>query len=89
MKTIVVFTLNGCIRCSELKAKLKEQNIAFHDIEITKNSKLWNGVVAQTGHDVLPTVFIPEDGEGNGLVYNPGRDFQTVDEIIEIIKNNI
>jgi len=43
----------------------------------------------KTGHDVLPTVFIQSDNQGNGVVYTPGRDFQDVDEIIEIIKKNM
>ena len=86
MKTIAIFTLNGCIHCAELKEKLKELTIPFHDIEITKNRTIWEKVIAQTGYDILPTIFIPIDNEDNGLVYTPGRDFQSIDDIIEIIK---
>jgi glutaredoxin len=89
MKTIAVFTLNGCVYCAQLKQKLSDLSIPFHDIEITKNKDLWDKIVAQTGYDVLPTVYIQEDDIGNGLVYTPGRDFQSNDEIIEIIKRNI
>jgi glutaredoxin len=89
MKRIVIFTLNDCIHCSELKQKLIDISIPFYDIEITKNKKLWDNVISQTGYDVLPTVFIQSDDEGNGLVYTPGRDFQDINEIIEIIKKNI
>jgi glutaredoxin len=89
MKTILVFTLNGCERCAELKNKMKELNVSFHDVEITKNRKLWNAVKGQIGYDILPTVFIQIDDIGNGTVYTPGRDFQDVNEIIEIIKKNI
>lgn len=88
MKVIYIFTINGCIHCSELKRKLKELSIQFHDVEITKNQKMWEAVKTQTGYDILPTVFIQTDNEGNGLVYTPGRDFKDVDEIIEIIKKN-
>lgn len=86
MKTILVFTLNGCTHCNELKEKLNELNIIFHDIEITKNRNLWESIIYQTGYDVLPTIFIQTDNEGNGLVYTPGRDFQDINEIVEIIK---
>ena len=89
MKELVVFTLNGCYHCSELKDKLKEAEISFHDIEITRNKPLWDRVVEQTGHDVLPTVFIQTDAEGNGSVYIPGRDFQDLNEIMKIIKVEI
>lgn len=86
---IYIFTLNACSHCAELKRKLNELNISFHDVEITKNQKLWDAVKAQTGYDILPTVFIQTDDIGNGLVYTPGRDFKDTDEIIEIIKKNI
>ena len=89
MKTIVIFTLNGCVHCAELKKKLADLSMPFHDIEITKNRDLWNKIIDQTGYDILPTVYIQEDNEGNGLVYTPGRDFQDNDEMIEIIKRSI
>jgi len=89
MKQIAIFTLNGCSHCHELKNKLNNENIIFHDIEITKNREIWENIKLQTGEDILPTVFIQTDSDGNGLVYIPGRDFQDLDEIVQIIKNNI
>jgi len=89
MKRIAIFTLNTCHLCADLKRRLRSQSIPFHDIEITRNRELWDQILAQTGHDALPTVFIQTDEGGNGLVYTPGRDFKDLDEIIEIIKNNI
>jgi glutaredoxin len=86
---IVVFTLNGCSHCDELKESLSELSIPFHDIEISSNKIIWDKVVSQTGYNVLPTVFIPTDHEGNGVIYIPGRDYQDKKEIIEIIKSHI
>ena len=88
MKNILIFTLNGCFQCRDLKQKLTDLSLPFTDIEITQNRKLWEQVVHQSGLDLLPTIFIQQDTEGNGLVYTPGRDFQSTDEIIEIIKNH-
>jgi glutaredoxin len=87
MKKILVFTLNGCVHCQELKEKLTELSIPFDDVEITLNRKLWDYVISQTGYDLLPTVFIKDGNDGSGLIYTPGRDFQSNDEIIKIIKN--
>jgi glutaredoxin len=89
MKNILIFTINGCVHCRELKMKLNEQSIPFKDIEITLNRALWEQVIAQTGLDILPTVFIQNENDGSGTVYTPGRDFQTSDEMIEIIKKII
>ena len=89
MKKIFIFTINNCVHCSELKENLKALLIPFHDVEITKNRNLWKNVISQTGYDVLPTVFIQTSDDGNWVVYTPGRDFQDINEIIEIIKKNI
>jgi len=89
MKQILIFTLNGCLQCRDLKMKLTEQSISFKDIEITKNQELWKQVTSQTGYDLLPTVFIQNDDNSTGTVYIPDRDFQDINEIIEIIKSNI
>ena len=89
MKTVYIFTLNGCSHCSELRKKLTDQSISFNDIEISKNRGLWDKIVEQTGYDILPTIFIQENSDGSGTVYTPGRDFQDINEIIEIIKKNI
>ena len=87
MKNIYVFTLNGCSHCSYIKTKLNEISIPFHDVEITQNRQLWDQIILQTGYDLIPTIFIQDEKDGSGLVYTPGRDFQTPDEMIEIIKN--
>ena len=84
---IVIFTLNGCSHCKNLKNRLNELNIPFIDVEIGQNQKLWDQVVEQTGHNVLPTVFIKKENTEEGPVYVPGRDYETEDEIVEILKN--
>lgn len=89
MKKLIIFTLNGCKECRELKNRLTEQSIDFTDIEITLNRTIWEQVVKQTGFDILPTVFIQNDADESGTVYTPGRDFQDINEIIEKIKKNI
>lgn len=85
----IIFTLNDCPYCFELKKTLSDLSIPFHDVEITKNKKLWDFIVSQTEQDLLPTVLIHTNNQGDGLVYVPERDFQDLDEIIEIIKKNI
>lgn len=85
--SIVIFTLNGCFHCKNLKNRLNELNIPFIDVEIGQNQKLWDQVVEQTGHNVLPTVFIKKENTEEGPVYVPGRDYETEDEIVEILKN--
>jgi glutaredoxin len=89
MNTIVVFTLNGCTHCSKLKKRLDDLSIKFLEIEIGQNKEIWENVVQQTGKNVLPTVFIKKENSDDGPVYVPGRDYQSEDEIVEIIKSYI
>ena len=86
---IVIFTLNGCGHCVELKKELNNQNIPFIELEIDANKEIWNNVVEQTGHNSLPTAFIGLNGEDEGPVFVPERDFKSKEELIEKIKNYV
>lgn len=88
MKTIIIFTLSGCSHCLSLKKRLDEIDIAYFEIEITQNKEIWDKVVEQTGHNVLPTVFIKTENSDDGPVYVPGRDYMSEDHIVEIIKSH-
>lgn len=89
MNTIVIFTLNGCSHCKSLKKRLEQLEINFVEIEITQNKEIWDQVVQQTGHNVLPTVFIKSENGDDGPVYVPGRDYTSEDHIIKIIQKHI
>lgn len=84
--SLIVFTLKGCFHCKNLKDELKNNNLSFTEIEIGENPKIWNQVIEQTGHNVLPTVFISVDGKDNGPVFIPDKDFNNIDELLSKIK---
>lgn len=86
--TVYIFTLNSCGYCSNLKKNLTNISIPYTEIEITNNKQIWDQVVQQTGHNVLPTVFIKTGDSEEGPVYVPGRDYQNETEIVEIIKKH-
>jgi glutaredoxin len=86
---LIVFSLNGCVHCSNLKLKLNEETIPFTEIEIGSNQKIWDKVVEQTGHNVLPTIFIKNKDSDTGPVFVPGRDFKNPDEVIPKIKKHL
>ena len=83
---IVVFTLEGCRFCVDLKKELKKSEINFTEIEVSNNHEIWNKVIEQTGLNLLPTVYVNKEGTDEGPVYVPTRDFNSPKEIIEIIK---
>ena len=89
MNKIIVFTLNGCGHCVELKKSLNELEIDYSEIVIDNNEEIWNQVVNQTGHNSLPTIFISINGDEEGPVFVPERDFNSLDECVEIIKKYV
>lgn len=89
MNNIIIFTLKGCGHCVELKKSLDEEQIKYNEIEITENETIWNQVVQQTGHNSLPTVYISIEGGEEGPVYVPGRDYNSKEECLEIIRKYI
>lgn len=83
---VIVFSLNGCSHCVSLKRKLKEESIEFTEIEISINESLWEKVVEQTGHNILPTVFVKTENIDTGPVFIPGKDFESPDDLIPKLK---
>jgi len=76
----------GCSACAELKCELSNLKIPYNELYIHEYRNIWEQVVKQTGLRNLPTIFIQEEQSEIGPVYIPGRDFETKDEIINIIK---
>ena len=85
----IVFTMDGCGHCSELKKKMNSAEIEFTEIEIGENQKIWDQVVNQTGDNALPTVFVSLEGGDEGPVFVAGRDFFDKDEFIETLKTYV
>jgi glutaredoxin len=86
---LIVFTLNGCSHCVNLKDLLTKLEIPYTEIEIGTNRKLWDQVVEQTGHNVLPTVFIKNKNTEVGPVFIPGKDFHSSEELIPKISQHL
>jgi len=78
----------GCVYCLELARNLNDLNIEHTNLRIDKNHHIWAQIVAQTGCSDVPAVFITEDSS-TGRIIMPERDYQTIEELIEIIKNEI
>lgn len=91
MKKAFIFTAKGCLFCAMMKSGLERQSIPFTEIDIAENSELWSNVIKQIGGTEFytPTIFIQEGPSGEGYIYTPNRDFQSSDDAIELIKNNI
>ena len=86
---VIVFTLDKCRYCVNLKKILNKHKINFSEIEINQNREVWDKVVSQTGHNSLPTVYISEEISDEGVVFVPEVDFNSIKELVEKIKKYI
>ena len=86
---IIVFTLDGCRHCVNLKKILNKHKINFSEIEVNANKQIWDKVVAQTGHNLLPTVYITTENSDEGIVFIPDVDYKTLGELVNNIKKHI
>jgi len=61
MKKVKVYTTPVCPYCYTLKEFLKENNIEFEEIDVSKDEKAKNEIIEKTGKLEVPIVEI--DGE--------------------------
>lgn len=55
-KNIVLYTMEHCPACKELKSKLDHLNINYSNIEMEGNDKMWEWVKENGGKDYVPQV---------------------------------
>lgn len=89
-KSILLFTLNDCVYCNSLKKKLKSLSIDFKEIDVNQHENIWDDVVKDVGLDYVPlTLIFNDENDDFGIYIVPGKDYETEDELIEIIRKNI
>lgn len=89
MNKIILFTLNGCPHCESLKNRLINDSILFAELDIDENPEIWKQVVDEIEHELLPTTLITNTDTDDGFIYVPSIDYETEDEIFNIIKNTV
>lgn len=89
-KLLVVFTMEGCPYCVEMKEKLDEVGIDYVDRDINKHEDEYNLFTEVTGNEYVPSFMIVEspDGDAKTHLFAPERDFNEIDEGVNIIKEH-
>ena len=90
-KFLIVFTMKGCPYCEQLKEKLNESNLEFIERDIDEHSDEYDVFVEITENEFVPAFMIIENDEKNpkSKLFSPDRDFNTLDEGVELIKKEI
>jgi len=90
-KLLILYTMEGCPFCSMMKEKLNESNIIFYERDINQHKEEYDLFVEITGNEYVPSFMIVESPEENpnSLLFTPERDFNDLNEGIEIIKEHL
>lgn len=91
-KIVILFTMDGCPFCGVMKEKLKESNINFYERDIDEHKDEYDMFVEITENEMVPAFMIIEGGEDKEPItslYAPERDFNDLDEGIQIIKDKL
>ena len=79
----IIFTMNGCPHCVNLKEQLKKSNIDFKEIDVDedKNQALYESFSKTVNSEYLPAIVIGKKA------FLPERSFKTIDDGVNIIKS--
>ena len=83
--------MKGCPYCEQLKEKLNENNLNYIERDINENSDEYDIFVEITENEYVPAFMIIEDDKETpkSKLFAPERDFNTLDEGVELIKKEI
>mgnify|MGYP003347064313 CR=1 FL=1 len=91
MKVTVLYSMKGCPFCDMMKNQLNESNIDYISRDIQEHREEYDLFVEVTGSDYVPAFMIISDphGEPQSSAFVPDKDYNTIEEGVEIIKNMI
>jgi len=89
---VILYTMKGCPFCVMMKEKMNESNISFYERDIDEHKDEYDLFVEVTENDFVPAFMIIENSEEKEPItslYAPDRDFNDLDEGIQIIKDKL
>jgi len=86
---VVVFTMDGCPFCEMMKSQLIESQIDFVERNIREHEEEYKLFMEATGSEFVPAFMIINDPYGNpqSSAFVPDKDYNTIEEGVQIIKN--
>ena len=89
MRFAILYTMDGCPHCENLKEIIYEQDIDVDIRNIKDHEKEYQQFVEASGSDYLPAftlVDTKEDGKHDIRLNIPDKSFQDINEAAEIMK---
>jgi len=86
MKTLLLYSEDGCPWCTKMKGLLDENNIKFLVRDIDRYDKEWEKVSEEAKTEYIPTACIVDHQEKTKTYLTPDVDFEEIEEGVEKIK---
>jgi hypothetical protein len=82
--------MDGCPYCVQMKEQLRESNIDFVERDIDEHKDEYDMFVEITENEFVPAFMIVEspDDSPKSYLFAPERDFDEIDEGVNIIKEH-
>jgi glutaredoxin len=80
---VIVFSMEGCPHCDNLKEKLTEKEIKFTVKDVDENEVLYESFSKKVESEYLPAILIGKKA------FIPERSFQTIEQAVEIIQTHL
>lgn len=89
MKGVIVFTMKGCPHCGDFKKMLEDEKILFLEYDIHEHLEEYDYFVNKTKIDYIPAFMLYNDSitPDKLICYAPTRDFNQLNEGVQIIKD--
>ena len=59
-KKVVLYTTSTCPYCIRALKKLDEKGVSYENINVRENQELFKAIMAKTGWDTVPQIFIDD-----------------------------
>jgi len=86
MKTLLIYSEEGCPWCTKMKTMLEKNGIKFLVRDIDRYDKEWEKVSEEAKTDYIPTACIVDHQEKSKTYLTPDVDFEEIEEGVEKIK---
>ncbi len=91
-KLVILFTMEGCPYCVQMKDQLTESGIHFVERDIDEHGDEYDMFVEITENEYVPSFMIvesPNSDEHKSYLFAPERDFNEIEEGVSIIKEHL
>jgi glutaredoxin len=89
VKHLILFTMEGCPHCHDFKNILRENSINYVDLDINENPEEYEMFSKITENDLVPAFMIVDETNNSAEYFAPDRDYNELDEALEILKRKL